>query len=145
MKVSDIMTRNVYVANENDTVESIAGKMTELDTGFAPVSDSDGQLIGVLTDRDIVLRCVAGGADSEKVRAVEIMTMNTVSVSPENSAMEAARIMAKHKVRRLPVALNGKVVGVVSLGDLSRREDMFAETAAALCDICDSSGDEIEN
>ena len=64
------------------------------------------------------------------------MTPNAVTVCPENSVTESARIMAKNQIRRLPVCENGKVVGIVSLSDISRSKLMFAETAAAFCDIC---------
>ena len=140
MKISEIMTRDIYTAKESEPVNRIAAEMAKKDIGFVPVTDKNGKLLGVITDRDIVLRCVADTSrgtprDLSKVKAGEIMTGDTVCVSAENSPIEAARLMAKKQIRRLPVTENGKVIGVVSLGDLSRRETMFSETAAAFCDI----------
>ena len=131
------MTRDIYTASESDSVSDVAAEMAKKNIGFVPVTDSSGAVSGIITDRDIVLRCVAGVNDSSKITAGEIMTSGAVSISGENSPIEAARLMAKNQVRRLPVTENGKVVGVLSLGDLSRRETMFAETAAAFCDICE--------
>jgi len=132
MKVKDIMTEKVISVKENDTVNDIAELMDLHGIGFAPVNDGNGKLIGIVTDRDIVVRGLAGGKKTVK----DVMSKNLITVSPDNSVIEAARLMGKARVRRLPVTDGGKTVGVLSLSDISQMENMFAETAEAFCDIC---------
>lgn len=142
MKIKDIMNRNPITVSENSSVKDAAELMLKNDIGAVPVTDGkSGKIKGILTDRDIILRCVSKDLNTSAVSAGEIMTCNAVTVCPENSVTESARIMAKNQVRRLPVCENGKVVGIVSLGDLSRSKLMFAETASAFCDICNSAED----
>lgn len=137
MKIREIMTKNVCCASENDTLKAVASYMKTNDTGFIPVNDAEGNLSGIITDRDIVLRAVADDAETNELHASDIMSRDIVSLSPDHSPIEASRLMSRAKVRRLPVTEKNKVVGVISLGDLSRAGNMFSETAAALCDICE--------
>ncbi len=136
MKIREIMTANVCCASENDSLKAVASYMQTNNTGFIPVTDADGNLTGIITDRDIVLRAVTRPDDIQDLHASDIMTTNIVTLSPDHSPIEASRLMSRAKVRRLPVTEKNKVVGVVSLGDLSRTGKMFSETAAAFCDIC---------
>ena len=87
----------------------------------------------MLTDRDIVLRCVASGADARELRVADIMTRGVVTAEPETEVAEAARTMGGGQVRRLPVVEGGKLVGMLSLADMARKCDM--EAAAALAEI----------
>lgn len=137
MKIKDIMNTDPITVSENSTVKYAAELMTKNDIGAVPVTDSNsGRLKGILTDRDIILRCISKDLNTNTITAGDIMTTKTVTVCPDNSVTESARIMAKNQIRRLPVCENGKVVGIVSLGDISRSKLMFAETASAFCDIC---------
>lgn len=143
MKIKDIMTSNPQILSTDDTVQKAADIMKKSDIGAIPIGDSEnGKIKGIVTDRDIILRCVSVGLDTNKTPIKDIMTENTVTVCPENSITEASRIMAKNKIRRLPVCENGKIVGIVSLGDISRSKLMFAETASAFCDICENQEEE---
>lgn len=140
MKIKDIMNPNPITVSENSSVKDVAELMLKNDIGAVPVTDPEsGKIKGILTDRDIILRCVSKDLNTNAVSAGDIMTGNAVTVCPENSVTESARIMAKNQVRRLPVCENGKVVGIVSLGDISRSKLMFAETASAFCDICNGT------
>ena len=139
MKVKDIMSKNVVAVRDGESVKNAAEQMEKFGIGFAPVKNSEGDLCGIVTDRDLVVRGLAGGKETVK----EVMTTDLITISPENSVIEAARLMARAKVRRLPVTNKMKTVGVLSLSDISRAEDMFAETAEAFCDICSDFSDDL--
>lgn len=120
MNIGDVMTPNPRVVSPNDTIQSAARIMREEDTGAVPVCE-DGRPVGILTDRDIVVRAVAdGGQLNRPVR--DIVTTGIVSVSPGTSTSEAAKLMSEHQVRRLPVVDGDRLVGIVSLGDIAVKE-----------------------
>ena len=106
--------------------------------GALPVCGEDGGLRGIVTDRDIVTRCVAAETDPHKVPVREIMSRNCAVISPEEDAAEAARLMGAGQVRRLPVLEDGKVVGMVSLGDLAKCRACDMEAAEALSEISEN-------
>ncbi len=142
MKIKDIMTAKPLTLTTDSTVKEAAELMQKNDIGAIPITNSENEkLMGIITDRDIILRCISKDFDTSTTTVKDIMTENVITVCPENSITESSRIMAKNKVRRLPVCENGKVVGMVSLGDISRSKLMFAETAAAFCDICENSAE----
>src|SRR5436190_23625129 len=103
MKVRDLMTPNPTCADPETTVEEIATLMKEEDIGCVPIIDEEGQVAGVITDRDIVVRCIAEGKDPSECRADDVITPQSVCISPTADAKEAARLMAQRQVRRLPV------------------------------------------
>jgi CBS domain-containing protein len=106
--------------------------------GAVPVCTSDGRLRGIVTDRDIVLRCVAAENDPATTTVREIMTKSTVTVTPGDDIREAARAMAQAQLRRLPVVSDGKLVGIISLGDMARTREYDMEAALALSEISDN-------
>lgn len=103
----------------DDTLADCATMMKELNVGVAPVVDEDENLIGMLTDRDIAVRAVAKGADPNTNTAGGFMSPSPITVEPDTNVEDAAAIMADAQVRRLPVVQDGKMVGIVSLGDLA--------------------------
>jgi CBS domain-containing protein len=120
MKIRDVMTPNPRTVSPNDTVRAAAQVMQEEDTGAVPVVDN-GQVLAVVTDRDIVVRVVAeGGSFSSRVG--DIATKSVVCVTPEMSTSEASDLMSEHQIRRLPVVENDRLVGIVSIGDLAVKE-----------------------
>ena len=133
MKVSDIMSGRVVTIGQKEPVIAAARLLKRMNLGALPVTDDSGRLRGILTDRDIVLRCVAAGADPKTLEIREIMRRGVVTAAPGADVAEAARLMRGDQVRRLPVVDHGKLVGMVSLADMARRCDM--EAAAALADI----------
>ena len=135
MQVKELMCPSVATVDPQDTAQSAAQLLAQHNVGALPVCGSDGGLRGVVTDRDIVLRCVAAQEDPAKTPVHKIMTRNCAVVSPAADVREAARLMAAHQVRRLPVVEGDKVVGIVSLGDLSLSHSCDMEAAAALSDI----------
>ncbi len=113
------MTGEAHVVHPDDTLVAAAGLMRELNVGGVPVCDGR-RLTGMLTDRDIALRAVADGRDPRQTRVREAMSDGVVFVYDDQDVQDAARIMAQHQVRRLPVVSRDKqLVGMISLGDLS--------------------------
>ncbi|MCZ8511399.1 CBS domain-containing protein [Paenibacillus filicis] len=129
----EIMTTDCATVTLKDNVYEAAVKMKQEDTGFIPVVDGK-KLIGVLTDRDLVIR---GFAEKREGSAAikEVMSDKTVSVPPETTVDEAAKIMAKEQIRRLPIVENGELVGIVSIGDLAVRDKFEDEAGEALSQI----------
>jgi CBS domain-containing protein len=120
MNIRQVMTSNPHCVSPNDSIESAARIMRDEDAGAVPVVDN-GRAVGIVTDRDIVVRAVAeGGQLNRPVR--DIVTSRLVSVSPAASTREAAALMSEHQIRRLPVVENDRLVGIVSLGDLAVKE-----------------------
>lgn len=120
MKVRDVMSKDVQVARPGDTLQEVARRMKEGDFGFMPVADGD-QLIGAITDRDIVVRALAaGGLASAPV--VEFITRDPMAARADDDLKTVLDAMAARQIRRLPVLdKDNRLVGVVSLGDLSTR------------------------
>lgn len=136
MRVKDCMTKQVISVGVGEPVSVAARLMARYNLGALPVRGTDGQLEGMLTDRDIVLRCIAAERSPKAVRVREVMTRSVAAAAPDTDAAAAAGIMAARQVRRLPVTEEGRLVGMVSLADLSRRPDYMMEAAEALEDIC---------
>ncbi|PAQ14604.1 CBS domain-containing protein [Bacillaceae bacterium SAOS 7] len=131
MKVREIMSRNVACCTSQDSMEAAASKMESLNVGAIPVVNN-GQVVGMVTDRDLVIR---GLANQQGNTVSDVMSNNVVSVSPDASLEEAAALMAQHQIRRLPVVENGQIAGIVSLGDLSVREQANESAGSALSNI----------
>ncbi|WP_447910659.1 CBS domain-containing protein [Brevundimonas bullata] len=120
MKIRDVMSKDVQVARPNDTIQEVAARMAAGDFGFIPVADGDN-LVGAITDRDITVRAVAAGA-APTARVVEFLSRDALVVRADDDLKAALDLMSSRQVRRLPVVdKDGRLVGVVSLGDLSTR------------------------
>jgi CBS domain-containing protein len=120
MKIRDVMTPNPKTVSPNDTVQAAAQVMQAEDTGAVPVVQN-GQVIAVVTDRDIVVRVVAeGGSFSSPVGHIASKTV--VCATPDMSTSEAGELMSEHQIRRLPVVENDRLIGIVSIGDLAVKE-----------------------
>ncbi|OAP36340.1 inosine-5-monophosphate dehydrogenase [Sinorhizobium glycinis] len=127
MHVSEIMSRDVHLVTPNDTIRDVARQMAENDIGFMPVEDHD-RLVGMVTDRDIVVRGVADGLDPQaKVR--DVMTTDVKYCFEDEEVDDVARNMGDIQVRRLPVVnRNKRLVGIVSLADAAREQPSAAGT-----------------
>ncbi len=119
MTLREIMSKTVVRIRPDERVSVAARALNQYNIGALPVCGYDGRLKGLLTDRDIVTRCLAAGKDPEKTAVAEIMTTRVVAGKPEMDAGQAAAIMGLEQVRRLPVLENGRLCGMVSLGDLA--------------------------
>jgi CBS domain-containing protein len=120
MKISDLMTRHVEFIEPDATAQDAASLMGELDVSALPVGSAD-QLKGVITDRDLLYRVVAEGKDPRRTRVSEVATKLIVTCRADDSLTTAMDLMASHNIRRLPVLENERVVGWLTLSDLSRR------------------------
>jgi CBS domain-containing protein len=122
MKVSDIMTRDVRLLKPDQTIREAANLMAEINAGALPVSEND-RLVGMITDRDIVIRAVAQGRPLD-TKVVAVMSKEVLYCFDTDELEDVSRNMGKAQVRRLPVVnADKRLVGIVSLGDLARSED----------------------
>jgi|SRR5947209_8169352 len=112
------MAKTVSSAQKNERIVDIARKMKQEDAGFIPIVEDGGKLIGVVTDRDIVIRCIASGHNPESDTVEHCMTQQTITISPEDDIDQAARKMESEEIRRLAVTENGRLVGVLSHGNV---------------------------
>lgn len=163
LRCRDIMTRNVTVATRDTSLQEVAAMMREEDTGIIPVVDREdapalagegnlsdapkinnrtrgnGKLVGLITDRDIVVRAVAEGKDATTTRAEEVMTADIHSAHPNDRVIDAIRKMGDKQVRRIPiVGENGQLRGIISMADIALETEEDEELADALEEI--SSG-----
>ncbi|MDP4125334.1 MAG: CBS domain-containing protein [Bacillota bacterium] len=134
MKVQQVMTNSVDWVTSNSTVTEIAQLMKKDDVGSVPVCDGE-KLVGIITDRDIVLKVVAAGDFNKNISAREIMNTNVVTITSDQDVHEAADLMSKYQIRRLPVVEQGRLVGIVALGDLAIEKIHINEAGDALSDI----------
>lgn len=121
MKVSDLMTSDPVTVGPDDPCAKAATLMREEDCGAIPVV-RDGKLIGIVTDRDITIRAVAEGRDAKTYPVSKVMSADPITIAPDADADEAAKMMAEHQVRRLPVVDDGRLLGIVVTAQLARRE-----------------------
>lgn len=134
MKVQDIMTRQIVGIDPNETVEVAARQLTHYNIGALPVINR-GKLCGMITDRDLVTRCMAASLSPANTKVSDVMTRQVISVQPDMDVGVAAHLMGRQQIRRLPVTENGKLCGMVSLGDMACREESVMDAADALTDI----------
>ena len=120
--VRHAMTEAPQTASPDMTASDAAGLMKKLDTGVIPIARNGG-LEGLVTDRDIVVRVLAERNDPEEVRLSDIMTAAAVTISPDHQLAEARELMAQRQIRRLPVVQDGRLVGILSMGDLAVADD----------------------
>ena len=135
MKVRDIMTTSVVPVHPQETVEVAARKLAHYNIGALPVCERDGQICGMVTDRDLVTRCMAAGKLSGMTKVRDVMTGGVIAASPDMDTGAAAHLMGRRQVRRLPVVEQGKLCGMVSLGDLAVRQESNPDAADALGEI----------
>ncbi len=135
MKLREIMTAQVVRVRPEEPVGVAARLLTQYNIGALPVCGQDGTLRGLLTDRDIVTRCLAAGKDPKKTRVSEVMSSQVLYARPDMEANVAAHYMGRQQIRRLPVVENGRLCGMVSLCDLSAREETAMEAGDALTQI----------
>lgn len=135
MKVREIMTQPAIPISPGESVEVAARTLAHYNVGSLPVCGNDGELCGVITDRDLVIRCMASGKKPSNTTVREIMTNQVISVQPDMETGVAAHLMGRQQIRRLPVVEDGKLCGMLSLGDLAKREDSVMDAADALNDI----------
>ena len=139
MRVSECMTREVQLADPNDTIADAAKAMARLDAGVLPVSEND-RLVGMITDRDIAVRGVAMGKGPE-AKVADVMNAEVKYCFDDQEIGEVLRNMGELQLRRMPVLNHDKrLVGIISLGDMAMANDQAQLTGDALCDISRPGG-----
>jgi CBS domain-containing protein len=125
----DIMTGGAECIGVNETLEQAARKMKDLDVGSLPICGEDNRLKGILTDRDIVVRCLADGGDPKSTKAGDLAQGKPVTIGADDTIEEAIRTMQQHQVRRLPVIDGHNLIGMLSQADIARNypEDRVGE------------------
>ncbi|MEH7512028.1 CBS domain-containing protein [Gottfriedia acidiceleris] len=131
MRVRDVMSSSVECCSNQDSLQSVASKMESLNVGAIPVVEN-GQVVGMITDRDLALRGINQGGNAN---ASQVMSNNIVTIDCNASLQEASNLMAQHQIRRLPVVENGNLVGILSLGDLAVQEQSDESAGEALSQI----------
>ena len=117
--INDVMTANPWTVTDRATIEEAARVMRDADIGDVIVLDPDGEIQGIVTDRDVVVRGVAKGVDTNSEPVGSILEGDIVTIASEDTIEAALDLMRDHKVRRLPVVDDRRLVGIVTLGDLA--------------------------
>ena len=138
MKLREVMTAPVIRIHPDETVAVAARTLERYNIGILPVCGGDGKLCGLVTDRDLVTRCLAAGRSPANTTVRDVMTAKVISAQPDLDGAAAASLMGKEQIRRLPVVENGRLCGMVSLGDLATQQETSLDAADALSDISSS-------
>jgi CBS domain-containing protein len=132
MIVKEVMNRNVKTIRPEDTIKFAAQIMNENRLGALVVVSGSGEVVGILTERDILENVVATGKSADNVSVKEVMTPNIITISPDKTLEEAANIMTENKIKKLPVVENGSLVGIITATDLIAYEKNLIEKVAVL-------------
>ena len=135
MKVRDIMTKDVVFADKEDSVLTVAKLMKHHNIGAVPIVENAEKVLGMVTDRDIVLNMADYNFDPANTFALKLMTDKLYTVKPEADLSSALALMKKQQIRRLPVMENNKLVGMLSIGDIAVRSDYNMEMSEAISEI----------
>jgi CBS domain-containing protein len=122
-QIEEIMTKELHTVSSDATLLEVARLMRDQRIGDVLVTNGDGMLRGIVTDRDIVVRADAESKPLDRTQVAEICTDQLVTLSPDSSVDEAVKIMREHAIRRVPVVRDGHPVGILSIGDLARHKD----------------------
>jgi CBS domain-containing protein len=139
MKVKECMCGEVYSVKPETNIYEVAKLMGKNHIGCVPVCDNNNCLVGVITDRDIILRSVACGKNAQNTKASEIMTNNVCTCNENDDICDAEYKMTKNQIKRIPVVDNNKVIGILTLGDLAHHEqeigeNEFCNTVEGICE-----------
>jgi len=135
MNVNDIMSHPAISVGQDEPVAAAARLLRRHNIGSLPVTSSAGKLRGIVTDRDIALRCAITDSDYGQIKVGEIMSRAVITASPADSVATAASTMSRGQVRRLPVVDDGRLVGMLSLSDMARSPDLKPQASQALTEI----------
>lgn len=138
MYVKDLMTSGVVTVEPGSSAALAARLLSRHNVGALPVCAPDGRLRGMVTDRDIILRCIAPEEDPAQTPVRDIMSRGCAFAAPDMDCARAGLIMAENQVRRLPVVEDGRVVGILTLSDLARCGRYDMEAARTLCEISEN-------
>ncbi|MGN6712297.1 CBS domain-containing protein [Anaerocolumna jejuensis] len=134
MKVKDIMSTDIACVSCSDSVEKCAQLMKQHDVGSIPVCDNE-KVVGIVTDRDLTLRSIAESQDWKSQKVSDVMTKSPSLGSPDMNVRDAAEIMSREQIRRLPIVENNSLVGIVALSDISLEPALSDSAEDTLRDI----------
>lgn len=140
----EIMTDEIDACRPEDNVYEVALKMRDLNVGSIPICNDNYELLGMITDRDIVIRGVAEKRPNSTA-VTDIMSSKMITATPDMSVDEAAQLMAKEQIRRLPIVENGRLIGIVSLGDIATSRSSQQEASIALSEISEERSSEMRH
>ena len=137
MKVNECMSTNVIYAKPEDTICNVAKLMENNHIGCVPVCDNNDNVVGLVTDRDLILRSIACDKDIKNTHISEIMSTNVFFCTSNSDITNVTNLMSENQIRRIPVIDNNKLVGIVSLGDIIRKpevtQNQVCNTAECIC------------
>ena len=122
-QIQDIMTKQLHTVRKDATLRDVALLMKDRKIGNVIVTESDGKMCGIVTDRDLVVRGIAAQRDVDRTQIGDICSATVVKLPPTASIDDAVKLMRERSVRRIPIVSDGKALGVVSIGDLARAKD----------------------
>ncbi|WP_113672002.1 CBS domain-containing protein [Vallitalea guaymasensis] len=134
MKAKEIMTSDIVSVNEDTSIKEAARKMRDEDVGSIPVEDNN-ELVGIITDRDIVLKTIAEDLNAQDAKCKDIMSKDVITATPDMNVKDVADLMSHNQVKRIPVVEDKNVVGIISLKDLSQARAFEDEAGEVLNDI----------
>lgn len=136
--VRHVMTEAPKSLSRDRTVADAAGLMEQYDIGVIPLADEHNALVGIVTDRDLVLRVLAKGRDPGEVTLGDVATTTVVTITPDMNIAEARDLMSEHRIRRLPVVKDGELVGILSLGDIAVQDASKRAVGEVLDEVSES-------
>lgn len=127
MKVKECMCNNVACVNPDSKISDVAKLMLNRHVGCIPVCDNNKKVVGLVTDRDLILRTLACEKDIKQTPVSEVMTTKIFNVAPDAEVSEAEKIMCECQIRRVPVVENDVLVGIITVGDLANNQSISSE------------------
>lgn len=144
MNIKECMSLNPVYATTEDTVSKVAQMMNDYHIGVVPVCDNTKNVVGVITDRDIILRSIASDKDVKQTPVTEIMSTKVIMANTDMQVSDVAKQMQDNQIRRIPVMENNQLVGIVSIGDLAKADKVgrkeVADTMECICG-CEGNND----
>ncbi|MDO5555079.1 MAG: CBS domain-containing protein [Clostridia bacterium] len=137
MKVKECMCKEVACVSPNTTICDVAKLMLNKHVGCIPICDDNKNVVGLITDRDLILRSLACEKDIKQTPISEVMTTKVYNVSPDAEVSEASKIMCECQIKRVPVIENNELVGIITLGDLANNQEVsskeVSDTVEGIC------------
>lgn len=127
MRVKECMCKKVVRATPETTLTEVAKLMQQNDVGCIPICNNENNVVGFITDRDIITRCVASNKQCGQTKASDIMTTNVIKTTPDTEIDDATQTMSTNQIKRLPVIENNQIVGMLTIGDLAQHQDISSK------------------
>ena len=140
MKVKECMCKDVVCINPESKITDVAKLMLDKHVGCVPVCDEKNKVVGLVTDRDLILRSIACDKDVKQTPVSEIMTTKVFNVAPDAEVTEAEKIMCECQIRRVPVVENDMLIGIITIGDIANNKSISSEEVSNTIEkICNCS------